>query len=47
MDTYKCLDCDSRVEIDPDEEVDIECPDCGGSSLVQVFGILAQTDGPA
>ncbi len=46
MDTYKCLDCGERVEIDPDEEVEEICPVCGSVNLVQVFGALAQTDGP-
>ncbi|KTB48037.1 hypothetical protein [Dehalogenimonas alkenigignens] len=46
MDTYKCLDCGEQVETDADEEVEATCLVCGSVNLVQVFGALANTDGP-
>jgi len=46
MDTYKCLECGDRIEKDSDDEDDPICPTCGGCNMVQVFGVLAQTDGP-
>jgi len=46
MDIFKCLDCGDRMEKAPDDEADPTCPACGSYNMVQVFGELAQTDGP-
>lgn len=46
MDTFKCLDCGEGIEKSADDTGDLVCPACGGLNLVEVFGILAHTDGP-
>ena len=46
MDTYKCLDCGVRTKLNPDSKEEPICSVCGGSQLVQVFGVLAEQDGP-